>query len=128
MLLQIEVLFFNILWLILATVVLAFATFGMLIRLVSKEKASEKKYMILLTSFLITLLLSLFLSIISLLLGFSGDGLILLRFDGGYNYLINLTSIFGLVLIMIIEKFFFYSQSTYHQQHTGIDIHPAQFG
>jgi hypothetical protein len=107
MLFQIEVLFFNILWLILAAFLLTFATFGMIIRLISKEKAFEKKYMIILTSFLITLFLSLFLGIISLLLGLSGDGLILLRFDGGgNNYLISLTSIFGLLFIMIIEKYF----------------------
>ena len=107
MLFQIEVLLFNILWLILVTILLAIASFGMLYRLISKEKAFEKKYMILLSSFLIPLFLSLILGLISLLLGLSGDVLILLRFDGrGNNYLVGLTPIFGLLIIIIIEKYF----------------------
>ena len=107
MLFQIEVLLLNILSLVVATIILSFAIFGLLIKLISKEKALEKKYLILLSGFIAALFFSLLIRIISLLLGFAGDGLILIRLDnGGFNYLIALTSILGLLLVMALNKYF----------------------
>lgn len=62
--------------------------------------------MIILASFIITLVLPLVLGVISMLLQVLGDLLIVLRFDaGGNNYLIKLVPILGLILILILYKY-----------------------
>ena len=106
MLFQIEVLLLNVLWLALGTIILSIIVFLLLFKLESKEIAFEKKYMIILASFIITLILPLFLGVISILLQVLGDFLIILRFDyGGNNYIIQLASIFGLILILMLDKY-----------------------
>ena len=106
MLFQIEVLLLNVLWLALGTIILSIIVFLLLFKLESKEIAFEKKYMIILASFIITLILPLFLGVISILLQVLGDFLIILRFDyGGNNYIIQLASIFGLILILMLNKY-----------------------
>jgi hypothetical protein len=106
MLFQIEVLLLNVLWLALGTIILSIIVFLLLFKLESKEIAFEKKYMIILASFIITLILPLFLGVISILLQALGDFLIILRFDyGGNNYIIQLASIFGLILILMLDKY-----------------------
>lgn len=106
MLFQIEVLLLNVLWLALGTIILSIIVFLLLFKLESKEIAFEKKYMIILASFIITLILPLFLGVISILLQVLGDILIILRFDyGGNNYLIQLASILGLILILMLDKY-----------------------
>ena len=106
MLFQIEVLLLNVLWLALGTIILSIIVFLLLFKLESKEIAFEKKYMIILASFFITLILPLFLGVISILLQALGDFLIILRFDyGGNNYIIQLASIFGLILILMLDKY-----------------------
>lgn len=106
MLFQIEVLLLNVLWLALGTIILSIIVFLLLFKLESKEIAFEKKYMIILASFFITLILPLFLGVISILLQVLGDFLIILRFDyGGNNYIIQLASIFGLILILMLDKY-----------------------
>jgi len=106
MLFQIEVLLLNVLWLALGTIIISIIVFLLLFKLESKEIAFEKKYMIILASFIITLILPLFLGVISILLQALGDFLIILRFDyGGNNYIIQLASIFGLILILMLDKY-----------------------
>lgn len=78
----------------------------LLIKLESKSIAFEKKFMIILASFIITLVLPLFLGVISILLQVLGDLLIILRYDnGGNNFLIKLVPIFGLFLILNLYKY-----------------------
>lgn len=106
MLFQIEVLLLNVLWLALGTIILSIIVFLLLFKLESKEIAFEKKYMIILASFIINLIFPLFLGVISILLQVLGDILIILRFDyGGNNYLIQLASILGLILILMLDKY-----------------------
>lgn len=103
---QIEVLLFNILWLAIGTIILSLIAIVLLIKLESKEIAFEKKFMIILASFIITLGLPLFLGGISLLFQVLGDFLIVLRFDdGGTNFIIKLVPIMGLILTLILYKY-----------------------
>ena len=103
---QIETLLFNVLWLAIGTIILSLIVLILLIKLESKEIAFEKKYMIILASFIITLILPLFLGVISILLQTLGDLLIVLRFDnGGNNYFIQLAPLLGLVLILMLDKY-----------------------
>lgn len=103
---QIEVLLFNTMWLAIGTIIISLITFILLIKLESKDRAFEKKYFIILSSFIITLILPLFLGGVSIVLQVLGDILIILRFDnGGNNYLIKLVPLLGLILILVLVKY-----------------------
>ena len=90
MLFQIEYLFYNIMWLVIIGVIISLIIFALVLRFESKQKALEKKYMIILSSFILVMLLPLFFGVMAFLLQILGDSLILLRFDnGGNNFLIK---------------------------------------
>lgn len=106
MLFQIEYLLYNILWLVIIGVIISLITFALVLRLETKQKALEKKYMVVLSSFIIVMLLPLFFGVMAFLLQILGDSLILLRFDnGGNNFLIKLVSISGFLLILVFNKY-----------------------
>lgn len=106
MLFQIEYLLYNIMWLVIIGVIISLIIFALVLRFESKQKALEKKYMIILSSFILVMLLPLFFGVIAFLLQILGDSLILLRFDnGGNNFLTKLVSIFGFLLILIFNKY-----------------------
>ncbi len=106
MLFQIEYLLYNILWLVIIGIIISLITFALVLRLETKQKALEKKYMMVLSSFILVLLLPLFFGVMAFLLQILGDSLILLRFDnGGNNFLIKLVSISGFLLILVFNKY-----------------------
>lgn len=106
MLFQIEYLLYNILWLVIIGIIISLITFTLVLRLETKQKALEKKYMMVLSSFILVLLLPLFFGVMAFLLQILGDSLILLRFDnGGNNFLIKLVSISGFLLILGFNKY-----------------------
>jgi hypothetical protein len=103
---QIDVLFFNTFGAIISVIAIILIISLLLLKLESKEKVLELKYMILLSSFIIVLFLPLFLGIINLLFEILGDLLKILRFDhGGNNYLIAYVPIMGLLLILSLIKY-----------------------
>jgi len=106
MLFQVEYLLYNIMWLVIIGVIMSLIIFALVLRFESKQKALEKKYMIILSSFILVMLLPLFFGVMAFLLQILGDSLILLRFDnGGNNFFINLVSISGLLLILVFNKY-----------------------
>ena len=106
MLFQIEYLLFNIMWLAIIGVIIFLIVFALVLRFESKQKALEKKYLIILSSFILVMFLPLFFGAIAFLLQILGDSFILLRFDsGGVNFLINLVSIAGFLLILVFNKY-----------------------
>lgn len=106
MLFQIEYLLYNIMWLVIIGVIISLIIFALVLRFESKQKALEKKYMIILSSFILVMLLPLFFGVMAFLLQILGDSLILLRFDnGGNNFLINLVSVSGFLLILVFNKY-----------------------
>ncbi len=106
MLFQIEYLLYNIMWLVIIGVIISLIIFALVLRLESKQKALEKKYMIILSSFILVMILPLFFGVMAFLLQILGDSFILLRFDnGGNNFLIKLVSISGFLLILVFNKY-----------------------
>lgn len=106
MLFQIEYLLYNIMWLVIIGVIISLIIFALVLRFESKQKAFEKKYMIILSSFILVMSLPLFFGVMAFLLQILGDSFILLRFDnGGFNFLIKLVSISGFLLILVFNKY-----------------------
>ena len=93
-------------WLVIIGVIISLIIFALVLRLESKQKALEKKYMIILSSFILVMALPLFSGAMAFLLQILGDSFILLRFDsGGVNFLIKLVSIAGFLLILVFNKY-----------------------
>jgi len=104
---DVEPIFF-ILWLILATIIVALIIYIVVHLLESKTKASDKKFLILLLAFIIVLLLPVVLNAINEVLSAIGDTLAEIRNaldDGGQNYLTNLTPIIGFLILLVLVKF-----------------------
>jgi hypothetical protein len=97
-----------IIWLIIATVIVALITYIVVLLLESKTKASDKKFMILLLALIIVLLLPVVLNAVGMVLGAIGDALAELRNifdDGGQNFLIQLVPVIGFLILLVLVKF-----------------------
>ena len=101
MLFQEESTLFFILWLILATVLVALIIYISVLLINSKTKASDKKFLIILLAFLCVLIIPIILGAVNSVLGAIGN---LLAFSGS-NYLTQLTPIIGFLIILILTKF-----------------------
>jgi hypothetical protein len=98
-----------ILWLILATIIIALIIYIVVLLLESKTKAKDKLLWIVLLAFIIVLLLPVVLNAINEVLSAIGDALAEIRNaidDGGANFLILLTPIFGFLILLVLVKFF----------------------
>jgi hypothetical protein len=98
---------FFILWLILATVIVFLIMYISVRIVVSKTKASDKKFLILLLAFVSVLLLPIIVNAIMLVLNFIGDAIASLRNlidNGGYNFLANFAPIIFFLLLLLITK------------------------
>ena len=96
-----------ILWLILATIIVALIIYIVVLLLASKTKASDKKFLILILAFVIVLLLPIVLNAINTVLAGIGDALADIRNaidDGGQNFLTNLTPIIGFLILLVLVK------------------------
>jgi len=102
MLFQAEQTLLFILWLIVATVIVALILYIAVLLIESKTKASDKKFLIILLAFICVLIIPIVLGAINQVLGTIGS---LIAFSGS-NYLTNLTPIIGFLLILILVKFF----------------------
>ncbi len=97
-----------ILWLVLATVIVALIIYIVVILLESKTKASDKKFLIILLAFIIVLLLPIILNAVGLVLGAIGDALASIRDaidDGGQNFLVGLVPVIGFLILLVLVKF-----------------------
>ncbi|TKJ24493.1 MAG: hypothetical protein CEE42_10685 [Promethearchaeota archaeon Loki_b31] len=101
MLFQGESTLFFILWLILATVIVALIIYISVLLIGSKTKASDKKFLIILLAFICVLIIPIILGAINSVLGAIGN---LIDFSGS-NYLTQLTPIIGFLIILILTKF-----------------------
>ncbi|MBA7575321.1 hypothetical protein ES708_17145 [subsurface metagenome] len=99
---------FFILWLILATVIVFLIMFIAVRVVVSKTKASDKKYLILILAFIAVLLLPIIVGAIMLVLNMIGGALASLRDlidNGGQNFLSNFAPIIFFLLLLGFTKF-----------------------
>ncbi|MCK4379502.1 MAG: hypothetical protein KAW51_00055 [Candidatus Lokiarchaeota archaeon] len=97
-----------VLWLVLATVVVALIIYIVVILLESKTKASDKKFLIILLAFIIVLLLPIILNAVGLVLGALGDALASIRDaidGGGQNFLVGLVPVIGFLILLVLVKF-----------------------
>ncbi len=101
MLFQAENTLLFVLWLILATIIVALILYIAVLVIVSKTRASDKKFIILLLAFIFVLIIPIILSAIDSVLGAIGD---LIDFSGT-NHLPRLTPIIGFLIILILVKF-----------------------
>ncbi len=100
MLFQAEALLF-VLWLILATAIVALIIFIAVLLIVSKTKASDKKFMIILLALICVLIIPVVLSAIDSVLGAIGS---VIAFSG-QNHLVRLTPIIGFLIIFVLTKY-----------------------
>ncbi|MFX0038296.1 MAG: hypothetical protein ACFFCY_03540 [Promethearchaeota archaeon] len=100
MLFQLEALFF-VLWLILATIIVALIIFIAVLLIVSKTKASDKKFLIILLAFICVLIIPIILAAIDTVLGTIGDYIAF----SGQNHLPRLTPIIGFLIIFVLTKY-----------------------
>ncbi|MFX1302802.1 MAG: hypothetical protein ACFFBV_06585 [Promethearchaeota archaeon] len=100
MLFQTEILLF-ILWLVLATIIVALIIFITVLLIVSKTKASDKKFLIILLAFICVLIIPIVLAAIDMALGAIGNAIAF----SGQNHLPRLTPIIGFLIIFILTKY-----------------------
>ena len=98
-----------IIWLLLATIIVALIIYIVVLLLESKTKAKDKIFLIIILAFIIVLLLPVVLNAINEVLTAIGDALADIRNaieDGaGQNFLIRLTPIFGFLILLVLVKF-----------------------
>ncbi len=97
-----------ILWLILATVLVALIIYIVVLLLESKTRASDKKFMIILLAFIVVLLLPVVLNVLGSVLGAIGDALAEIRNaidGGGSNFLVMLVPVVGFLILLVLVKF-----------------------
>ncbi len=100
---------FFLIWMLIATIILTLILYLAVRLIVSKIKANEHKFTIILLALIIVLLLYFIRPAVALVLQIIGDGLAGIRnvFDNkGHNYLINLVPIIGFLIIMVLTKTF----------------------
>lgn len=102
MLFQLDPTLMFVLWLILATVLVALILYIVVLLIASKTKASDKKFVIIILALIFVLIVPIILGAINQVLSVIGN---LVAFSGS-NYLINLTPIIGFLIILILTKFF----------------------
>lgn len=98
---------FFILWLILATVIVFLIMYIAVRLVVSKTKASDKKFLILLLAFISVLLLPIVVNAIMLVLNYIGGAIATLRSlidGGGSNFLANFAPIIFFLLLLALTK------------------------
>ena len=100
MLFQAEGTLLFVLWLILATVILALIIYIAVLLIVSKTKASDKKFLIILLAFICVLVIPLVLGAISSVFGVFSQ----IPWSDG-NYLTLLIPIIGFLIILVLGKF-----------------------
>ena len=108
MLFQIGDPLFFILWLILATVIVFLIMYLAVMLIVSKTKASDKKFLILLLAFISVLVLPIIVNAIMYVLNLIGGGLAGLRSlidGGGVNFLALFAPIIFFLLLLALTKF-----------------------
>lgn len=101
MLFQGEATLLFIVWLIIATIIVALILYIAVLLIVSKTKASDKKFLIILLAFICVLIIPIVLGAVGGVLSAIGDPI---AFSGN-NYLTLLTSIIGFLIILILVKF-----------------------
>lgn len=89
-----------ILWLILATVIVTLILYLAVLLIVSKTKASDKKFLIILTAFICVLVIPLVLGVISTGFAIFNE----IPWSDG-NYLTLLIPIIGFLIILVLVKF-----------------------
>ena len=98
-----------ILGLILGTIVVALILFISVLVVVSKTKASDKKFLILLLAFIGVLVIPIIVNAIMYVLIIIGDGIAAIRNaidpGGGQNFLVNFGPIIFFLLLLILTKF-----------------------
>ena len=99
MLFQLDPTITFIIWLVLATVVVALILYIAVLVIVSKTKASDKKFLIILLAFIFVLVIPIVLGAISSVLA-----LVNVPWSDG-NYLMLLVPIIGFLIILILVKF-----------------------
>jgi len=107
MLFQAEETLFFILWLVVATIVVFLIMFLSTRVVVSKTKASDKKFMILLLAFVAVLLLPIIVNVIMIVLNAIGEGVAMLRDlldNGGENFLTHFGPIIFFLLLLALTK------------------------
>ena len=102
MLFQLDSTLMFVLWLILATVLVAIILYIAVLLIASKTKASDKKFIIIILALVFVLIIPIILGAINQELGVIGN---LVAFSGS-NYLTQLTPIIGFLIILILIKFF----------------------
>ena len=100
MLFQAEGTLLFVLWLIIATVILALIIYIAVLLIVSKTKASDKKFLIILLAFICVLVIPLVLGAISSVFGVFSQ----IPWSDG-NYLTLLIPIIGFLIILVLGKF-----------------------
>lgn len=90
-----------VLWLILATIIVTLIIYIAVLLIVSKTKASDKKFLILLLALICVLIIPIVLAAIDQVLGTVGD---VIAFSGT-NHLPRLTPIIGFLIIFILTKY-----------------------
>ncbi len=98
-----------ILGLILGTIVVALIMFIAVLVVVSKTKASDKKFLILLLAFIGVLVIPIIVNAIMYVLIIIGDGIAAIRNaidpGGGQNFLVNFGPIIFFLLLLVLTKF-----------------------
>ena len=102
MLFQLDSTLMFILWLILATVLVALILYIAVLLIASKTKASDKKFVIIILALIFVLILPIILGAVNSVLSVVGN---LVAFSGS-NHLTQLTPIIGFLLILVLAKFF----------------------
>ncbi len=102
MLFQLDSTLMFILWLILATVIVALILYISVLLIASKTKASDKKFIIIILAFIFVLIIPIILGAINSVLTEVGN---LIMFSGR-NHLTSLTPIIGFLIILVLTKFF----------------------
>jgi len=99
---------FFVLWLILATVIVFLIMYIAVLLVVSKTKARDKWFLILILAFIAVLVLPIIVGAIMMVLDLLGGGLATLRSlidGGGHNYLLNFGPIIFFLLLLALTKF-----------------------
>ena len=102
MLFQLDPTLMFVLWLILATIIVALILYISVLLIASKTKASDKKFVIIILAFVFVLIIPIILGAIDGVLGEIGN---LIMFSG-QNHLPRLTPIIGFLIILVLTKFF----------------------
>ena len=107
MLFQAEDTLFFILWLVVATIVVFLIMFLSTRVVVSRTKASDKKFMLFLLAFVAVLLLPIIVNVIMIVLNAIGEGVATLRDlldNGGENFLTHFGPIIFFLLLLALTK------------------------